>query len=199
LKEDGELNSESTGSILINQAMLLDRASIRHNLESRYEETGMDVELPDFEKYLDIFIENTEYEHTALIEYPEYSDYGENILYGEKSVFHPQIYYSMAADLPAGSNLTIKMSGGHWYYRVMPNGPVNWNVSDYDHEKQSQTFTVKESGTSSDLSIKFSVYSSEVDSTGQGQGDLDGGILVEYFENNSDTASRKKIITVVEE
>lgn len=196
LKEDGELNSESTGSNLLNQAMLLDEASIRQNLESRYEETGLEVDLPDFEKYLDIFIENTKYEQTALIEYPEFSDYGENILYGEKTVFHPNVDYSLAAELPAGSSLTIKMSGGLWYFRVMPNGPVNWKASGYDYDTQSQTFTVQESGAFSDLSIQLSAYSNIADSTSQGGSDV--GILVEYFENNADTATRQKIITVSE-
>ncbi|MCP4313465.1 MAG: hypothetical protein GY790_19580 [Bacteroidetes bacterium] len=190
LKEDGELNSGSTGSILVNQAMLLDRELIRQNLESRYEETGMEVDLPDFEKYLDVFLENTEFEYTSLIEYPEFSDYGENLLYAEKSTFHSNVFYSMAADLPAGYSLTIKMSGGEWSYRVMPDGPVNWRISKYNSDTQSQTFTVKESGTYSDLSIRFEYYADSA-STGQ-----EKEILIEYFENLSDTATRKKIVTV---
>ena len=187
-REDGKLNDPLSGSALINNAILLDMPGIRENLEERYEETGMEVDLPDFEKYVNHFIENTEYEVTEGIRYPEFSDYGENILFGNKSGFHRGTVYSMAAELPVGSALTIRMSGGLWSYEVLPHGPVNWDVSDYDWEAETQSFTAVESGTSCDLKIMFEYYS---DSTLSGE-----GILVEYLENLSDTATRTKVITL---
>ncbi len=186
--EDGILNSSSLGSALINHATLLNSASIRDNLEDRYEETGLEVVLPDFEKYIDMFLENSGYEITSTIGYPEFSPYGENILFGDKTVFIIEQNYSMAADIPVGSKLTIKLSGGIWGYQTMPDGPVNWDVTNYNWEEESQLFTSKESGVSSDLKI---IFMGQADSTFTGK-----GILVEYFENLSDTATRKKIILI---
>ncbi len=63
-REDGELNSESVGSELVNGAMWLHLGEIRENLEARYKETGLEVDLPDFEKYVDIFLVNTHLNQT---------------------------------------------------------------------------------------------------------------------------------------
>jgi len=186
-REDGVINTSSLGSALINHAILLNTASIRENLEARYKETGLDVELPDFEKYINTFVENSDFEVTSLIEYPEYSDYGENILFGDKADFIGNQTYSMAADLSSGATLKIRLSGGMWGYYAIPDGPVNWDVSDYDSENESQVFTSKEQGQPCDLKIQFDFYA---DSTSTGE-----GILVEYYENQSDTVTRSKVLT----
>jgi hypothetical protein len=190
IREDGELNDASTGSALMNHAALLDLPGIRENLEKRYEGSGLEVKLPDFEKYIGQFIEHSGYAFTACIEYPEFSDYGENILCGDKSVFQQEKEYSMAAAIPVGAELTVRLSGGLWGYQTLPDGPVNWDVSHYDWNTETQTFTAIESGTSCDLKIMFMYHT---DSTLTGD-----GILVEYFENRSDTATRTKMITVEE-
>ena len=75
-REDGELNSETSGSALVNGAMWLDLKEIRDNLEARYAETGQELDLPDFEKYVDIFLVNTVFEASDSIRYPEFSKYG---------------------------------------------------------------------------------------------------------------------------
>lgn len=189
IKEDGELNDAALGSELISQALYLKPVSIRTHLENRYKETGLEVELPDFEKYLDVFLENTDYEAVENDFYPEFSDYGENILFGNKTEFQSHTDYSMAADIPVGSTLTIKLSGGLWFYRVAPEGPVNWKISKYNFDTQTQTFTVTESGRPSDVSIQFDFYADSL-STGD-------GILVEYFENDASTPTREKVIKIL--
>jgi len=188
LKEDGKLDDQETGSALINHAVLLDLPAIRENLENIYIEAGLETELAGFEKYVNMFIENTDFETTNSIEYPEYSIYGENILYGDKADFIINIGYSLAANLPVGTNLTIRLSGGLWYYQTLPNGPVNWSVSEYDHEARSQQFTSKQPGEPCDLIIEFGFTG---DSLNSGT-----GILVEYFENLSDKPTRTKKLTV---
>ncbi len=186
IREDGEINSSSTGSALVNGAMWLDLKEIRDNLESRYAETGQVIVLPDFEKYVDQFLVNTAFEASDSIQYPEFSEYGENVLHGDKSLLDNSTDYSLSAYLPRGSSLMVKLSGGIWFYRVSPNGPLNWKVSDYNQDAKTQTFTAKQSGAFCDLSIQFGFYA---DSS-----NLGGGILMEYFENDSETATKSKTI-----
>lgn len=196
LKEDGELNSAELGSALINHALILRPTQIRENLEARYGETGLDVELPDFEKYLTAFIENSVYEITSVIDYPEFSPYGENMLFPELTTVVANQDYSLAAVLPEGTKLKIKLSGGLWYYRALPNGPVNWSVSNYDSDSKTQLFTSLVPGEPCDLSIRFSPPRSETDSSTMTDTLYNTEILVEYFENLSDTPTRAKILTV---
>lgn len=113
----------------------------------------------------------------AAIEYPEFSEYGENILFGDKASFTGEL--SLAANTPKGLNLKIVIKGGSWGYVVLPRGPINWESSIYDSENQKQTFKVIETGKISDLIITFEP----------------GTYTVEYYEDNADTPTRIKTIT----
>lgn len=178
IRQDGVLNSASLGSLLINDARLLNLQEIRTNIENRYHNLGMTVVIPDFETYVNQFINNTTYQSTNEIVYPELSPYGENVLYGDRTAFS-DYECSMAANIPIGSSLKIVLKNSSWHIRVMPNGPINWTLSSYNNENQSQTFTATESGKSCDLFFQFA--SSDP-------------ITVEYYENNSITPTRTKII-----
>ncbi|MBN2215431.1 MAG: hypothetical protein JW723_14420 [Bacteroidales bacterium] len=184
IREDGILNSESTGSELINHCKYLDLGTIRQNLVNRYNNLGTEAVIPDFEKFILKFIDSTEFVFTNDIEYPEFSSYGENILFAGKDTFVARKDYSMAADLPVGTSLKIVMKGGMWYYNVMPNGPVNWNITTYDFSSRMQTFTAVEDGKSCDLTIMFDPP--------ENQGDL----TIEYYENGSLTPTKIKHLTI---
>ena len=69
-------------------------STIRDNLINRYDDMGMAVNIPYFEKYVQIFIDSTDYVFTSLIEYPEFSSYGENILFADKTNFKRNTQYS---------------------------------------------------------------------------------------------------------
>jgi hypothetical protein len=187
-RHDGTLDDPILGSALVNHAAMLNLEVVRENLEERYLANGKELQLPDFEKYVNMFLEQTSFELTSFIVYPEFSEYGENILYADKSVVKHEQEYSLAAEIPVGGSLMIRLSGGVWGYRTMPDGPVNWDVSSYDWDTESQTFTSIESGKGCDLSI---VFFYESDSTLSGD-----GIRLEYYENQTDTVSRTKYITV---
>lgn len=185
LREDGILNSESTGSILINNCKYLDLQQIRNNLENRYDNLGTEAVIPDFEKYVNNFIENTEFEFTNDIEYPEFSNYGENILFSDKDTFDALVDYSMAANLPVGTSLKIVLKGGRWGYHSLSNGPVNWDVSTYSG--QTQTFTSQEDGKSCDLMIQFIPAQPGDD------------IRIEYYENGAAAPTRVKHLTLIDQ
>lgn len=187
--KDGELDSGELGSQLVTHAGWIRPGEVRSNLEERYDALGLQVELGDFEKYLEIFLENAPWEPGQGIRYPEFSNYGENILYAEKDSFRMYTEYSMAADLSDGTALTIRLSGGMWMYRGAPNGPVNWMISEYNYADGSQIFTAMEPGTSCDVAVQFGFFA---DSTGNQE------ILVEYFENEAEEPTRSKTITIVQ-
>jgi uncharacterized protein (TIGR02145 family) len=68
IREDGILNSQTLGSALINNAKAIKLDQIRTNLEARYETLGLTVNIPDFEKYVNQFIANTDFKYTSLSE-----------------------------------------------------------------------------------------------------------------------------------
>ena len=153
----------------------------------------MTFEIPEFEKYLSMFLENSEYEKTTLISYPENGMYGENILFKDNIEMASNIKYSMAAELPQANNLKIRLSGGMWYYQVLPNPPRNWEVSTYDQNAKTQTFTSLEPGADCDLEIRFAPPKVVDDSINEPHITNDY-IKVEYFENMSSTPTFEKII-----
>jgi len=175
IRQDGILSSASLGSLLINDARLFDLQKIRKNIELHYSGMGMNSTIPNFEKYVTTFIDSTTYQMTNKIEYPEFSNYGENVLFSDKIAFSSGL--SLAANLPKGTSLKIIIKGGTWYYQQLPRAPINWTVDQYQSEQQ--TFTATESGKSCDLIIQF-----------------EGGThTIEYYENGSATPTHIKTFT----
>jgi hypothetical protein len=179
IKEDGVLNSSSLGSQLINHAVSLNTNTIRNNLETRYAHLGVNVDIPDFEKYIKIFIDNTAFTVSeSVIKYPAIGLHGDNIL-DLNTVNYSGENFSLAASLPKGAKLKIKITAlgdGVWVYAI--NSSTNWNITQFDFETKSQYFTAIESGTSCDLNIKLH----------------SGQFLIEYFEMGLSEPFRKKII-----
>ena len=86
IKEDGVLESEESGTQLINGVNHANLAFIRTNLEERYNALGSEFEIPDFEKYITHFVENTAFEATNELIFPAIGEYGTNSL-------HPDTIY----------------------------------------------------------------------------------------------------------
>lgn len=173
IRTDGVLNNADLGSLLINDARLFNLPKIRENIEERYQQIGMDVTIPDFEKYIELFTKNTSYIVTNQIIYPEFSEYGENILYGEKTKFKTPV--SMAAEMPIGTSLKVVLRGGIWWFYTSPYTPINWNYSIYDFDMEEQTFTAIVSGTKCDLLF----HDRQIDT-------------IEIYENNATEPTRVK-------
>lgn len=180
IREDDVLNSSSLGTALI-------------NLAGRYESLGVSIEIPDFEKYVKQFIDNTDFAFSGFIEYPGTSPYGINILNDKDSVFIIGVMdeYSMAAVLPKGASLKIKLEfveggepmGAYRAFEAAPSGPINWKSTIYDSENDTQIFEVMESGEIADLKIMF-------------LGMDESKIRINYYENNPDTVTKSRTITI---
>jgi hypothetical protein len=80
IKNDGYISDSSLGSKLIEDVKFLDLAKIRSNINKRYQDIGISTNIPNFEKYVKIFIDSTKYKPTKFITYPLKSSYGTNIL-----------------------------------------------------------------------------------------------------------------------
>ncbi len=184
VRNDGIINNdENIGSLLLNDARLLNFEQIIKNLISRYTEMGQDKDIPDFEKYVKWFIDSTSFVATNLIDYPQYGEYGHlNILNEDVNAVSSFKDYSFAANLPRGTDLKIEMSGGVWYYQSLPKGPINWDISQYNHATKFQVFKAVESGTNTDLKIHF-----------DNQND---SVRIDYFENQSNEPTKTKYLYI---
>lgn len=162
IKEDGVLNNDEIKSSLAGQSQYINSSVIRQNLEEKYNLLGETFQIPEFEKYITQFNENTDYIPTSLINYPKTTDWGSNILHELNSVFYNSFdsTFCMAAETKVGIELKIEMKflegaaplAGYWGYA---NNAINWTASSYNFENNSQIFTVIEPGKPSKLKIKF--------------------------------------------
>lgn len=142
--EDGKLDDKKLQSSLINAATKLNYSEITKNLENRYSSLGVDVSIPDFETYINQFVENTTYEKTDVIEYPVSGANGPNIL-SQENPFYPEGDYSMKAIIPEGYSLKVKIAGPNWFYPAFQEN-TGWTVSDYNDADQSRIFTASRTG-----------------------------------------------------
>lgn len=183
IKTDGILDDLTIKSDLLLHAKSLKLASIRTNLEEHYNSLGIDCSIADFESYIHHFLETTDYE-PHLIDYPEYGNFGRNILFMQEDTIFTEQDYSLAANLPENGMLKIVLKNGIWM--ISGTSSVNWTISDYDDTNKSQTFTSTQAGLDCDLKIIF-----PTDSLGNNH------IEMEYYEFNSLYPTHVKYITTV--
>jgi len=181
IEQDGTLDNPELGSALINHAKNMNLAAVRTNLENRYNELGVTVEIPDFEQQVTHFKVNTGFEYTQSSLYPEQGSYGRNLLaLADGALVCSSETYSFAADLPQGVELKIvlKAVSGVWGHE--PFNINGWNVSNFANSQQ--TFTATESGKTIDLPIHLPTETS-------------GSLIIEYYEYGSLTPTQTKTIS----
>jgi hypothetical protein len=179
LREDGVLDSETSGSKLLDSAVLLDRAAVRANIEARYESLGMVVTVGDFESHIQHFIDNTSFTFTSQIGYPAAGNNGPSLLEPGVTAFVMGTY-SLVVELPEATSIRVLMRStgpGPWGTAQGEHG--DWTVSNYDQDLGEQEFTATGPGTP-DMYIGL---------VPQGSAD------VEIYENGSSTPTITKSIT----
>lgn len=182
ISSDGVLNNTTTMSSIIDHALLLDTISIRNNITSYYLNLGITPSIPNFEYYIQQFINNSTFPITnSVITYPATGMYGDNILAKSQLIYNGSLF-SMKTNLKRCSQFKIRLhliSGFVWGYSN--NTATNWNITTYDSTAQEQFFTVINTELPSDLEISFQAG---------------GTYLIEYFETNLSTLTFSKTITV---
>ena len=110
IKTDGKLDNPVLCSQLINNVAYIDLEQVISNMEKKYSELGIMVNInsDEFKSYVEQFTQNCECEQTLGITYPETGKYGQNILADEvvevqKTEFG-RFEYSVKAVLPAGNS-----------------------------------------------------------------------------------------------
>jgi len=195
IKTDGILNNTALGSKLVNNAIVISPSEIRNNLAAKYAQLGINVNIPDFETYIQSFINSNLYQQTSFITYPATGLYGANILsdnvtfvQADASVY---VGYSVKADVPKGMTLKIVIKSpenpgipGITYSTIL-----NWNMKIMDGTiNRYFELTVLESGKPSDakLTIIIREYVRPGDS-----------IMIEYYENGATTPTKTKVLQVL--
>jgi len=176
IREDGILNSQALGSKLINNAKTIKLPVIRDNLVSRYNSLGIDVTIPDFEKQVNQFIDNTDFVFTGYINYPTTGQYGLNILDKEK-IEYAAGSYSMKAILPEGTSLQVKVAGSEWSFPAYQDN-TGWSHSELDYSDHSRIFTATQTGE-----IDFQIT-------------LGANTTISAFENGAATPTWTKTIII---
>ena len=114
IRTDGILNSPSLGSLLINDVALLDLAPVRQNLTKKYQDLGLNVTIPEFEKYVKMFLDSTSFVFTNYPKYPLIVNSLENALTDSSLVYTSGKLYSLGAYLPYGTatRVVVKTTPG---------------------------------------------------------------------------------------
>lgn len=187
LKEDGTLSNAELQTKLISHALFIQPEQVWQNLNNKYSEMNTSAQVQQFGQYLEQFISSTTYSPVSLINYPEQSSKGLNILNSGNSTFPSgrQNYYSMAAQTIRGIGLKIElmvvegtlegMAAG-WGYK---SDKINWDATIYNRENHSQTFEVIDTAQPADLQLIFM--------------SPDLKIQIKYMEGNNE---RVRVITV---
>lgn len=109
-----------------------------------------------------------------------YSNYGRNILHESVDTIYKRQGYSLVASLPSGVTLKVKLRGCLWWIQTAPEGPLNWNFSNFNFNDYSQVFTTIEPGKESELHISFD------------EPRIRDNLIIEYYENNSENPTKTR-------
>jgi hypothetical protein len=185
LRTDGILDDASLGSELMNAAVLVDMASVRANLQARYESLGASANIGNFEQYVSTFVDAKTYPFTADINYPASGAHGANLLDPNSTSFGSS--GSLRADLPPGTSVRIVLTrtagtGAAWSFPAFQNSCWSFTVFDMANERQEFSVTRPMVDQSCDMNIFL---------------DPGNTVLIEYYENGNATASHSKEVTSI--
>lgn len=196
LKEDGNLNSEITGSKLLSHAIFLNEEKIRNGLITKYSEMGDQIEIPSFENYLSKFIADSSFEPNHLpIEYPEFNDNQSriNVLHldtEEVVISSSYTGFTLKANFEVDGGLKIRISSTDpdpyvgWYYAIGTNKNITaYEPTVWEQGNKEQYFEtpVQSKGLSTDISLTFEK----------------GNYRIDYYELGSDSPTRTKEYKVI--
>jgi hypothetical protein len=167
IRTDGVLSNPELGSLLVNDAVILNLPAIRNNLEKRYAASGIQVAIPDFEKFVGQFNEKNTYTFTNLIRYPLTGKYGQNILAITDSVIHTG-KYSFSADIPRGMVLKVRHNGNNGVFGYGMGTLDGW----HDHGPDSITWRTYSSSRTGIIDFHAGAL-------------MPGNVVFEVYENYS--------------
>jgi len=185
ISNDGTLDSEVTGTKLINGVNHADLPAIRYNLETRYSSLGMTFEIPPFEPYVNNFIANTEFTPSNQLVYPENGSYGSNFLDPEVNIVENLSEGSMAVEIPAGRSLKFKVTHSRTFLIAVFSGiNMTWSSFVDEGEYGYNLFETTSSGLC-DVNVQL-----------KGNPERSNLVFIDYFEDGAPTPSYSKIMQI---
>lgn len=177
LEKDGSIDDAAIGSQIMNHAVYLDTISIKDNLQKRYEEQGLDAEIPNFGKYVGNFVQQSGYPITnMLIEYPEEGSFGPNIL-DLKTTKLIGANYSLTAFTTGRGKVRVRITVLKGKFDYARGELENWEASSFELTNPIE-FTSVIPGIKSNAHVVLN----------------SGSYLIEYFEMGSSYPTKSKII-----
>lgn len=156
-KDDGAMDSELIGTELINGINYANLSEIRQFIEQRYNGLGIEYEIPDFEKYVNQFINQTSFVATNQFIFPQQGTYGFNALQYEVIEVEDHHVndrnYSLAVEVPDGRSLDVKVIGNGCGFAL--GSLINMERYYVSEPVRYQIFSTTSSGLC-DVNISFS-------------------------------------------
>jgi hypothetical protein len=224
IRTTGKLNNPLLGSQLMNNVAFLDLNQIKSNMEKRYAELGVaiEVDVDELSKYIQTFRENSGFEQTLFITYPEMGLFGPNILYdgfvegplssGRVGV----IWYSLTANVPKGGSLKVVVRADDerglfscrsypfcntWLTEWQPRCPnCDWEVEGVwwgsaATGSAENWFSSRIEGAKDPQSFAFTVRESGTIANMQIL--INNDFIVEFYENGATEPTRTKKVRVI--
>ena len=185
ISNDGTLDSEVTGTKLINGVNHADLSAIRNNLETRYNSIGMAFEIPPFEPYINNFIENTDFTPSNQLVYPENGSYGSNFLDPEIKIVDNLSEGSLAVEIPNGRSLKFKVTHSSTFLIAVFSGiNMTWSSFVDEGEYGYNLFETTSSGLC-DVNVQF-----------KGNPERSNLVFIDYYEDGALTPSYSKTMQI---
>jgi len=185
---DGQINNQILVDQLISNISQLNLIDIRRNVETRYADLGIEVEIPNFERYIAKFQEKhspnlvTEFTYpTVACPNPIMAPDSElpNILDPSVTSFSRNTPYTLAAITPLNSSLKIKFISANENSYSFGNLGFGWEFINSDYPN---SFILNSQRQNVLMTMLFHL-------------DAPGNAIIEYYENGNTTPSFVKSIT----
>ncbi len=149
IKEDGTLDNSDLRSELINSVSNSNMETVRNYLETRYSNIGIEYVIPDFEKYILNFIDNTSFIVTNGFVFPPLGSQGVNCLHPDTIIVYSKNLsiapeYTVCVDVPENRSLSFSVQG--YGFGVYFNSGINMEYLRVEGEPELFTFKTTGSG-----------------------------------------------------
>lgn len=159
LREDGVVEDVAVTSLLMNGFHAIKAQNLIDNLGQLQIEANYVAEEVDM--WLDVFVQNTDYQQSEYIKYPTKSLNMLNILAVEDNATLNVGEYSFAAQTPLWANLRVEVKANKEFYYANTPAPRNWDIAKAQFLQGDanasyyvyQTFDVMETGVESTLKM----------------------------------------------
>jgi len=146
---------------------------------------GVTYVFPPFERYINHFIENTEFTPSNQLVYPENGSYDNNFLDPDVQIVDNLSEGSLAVEIPVGRSLKFKVTHSSTFWiAVFSDINMTWSSFVDEGEYGYNLFETTSSGLC-DVKVQF-----------MGNPEKSNLVFIDYFEDGAPTPSYSKIMQI---